>query len=111
MRVLGPTRFAVTRELFTRARMNPSGVTRGARFKPQEKDGRALGLQVFRLRADSLLAHLGVKQGDVLRGINGHTLSSADGVLEAFGHLGKDPRISLVVERAGQRTTIEYVLE
>ena len=68
-------------------------------------------MQVFKLRADSLLAHLGVKQGDVLRGINGHSLTSADGVLEAFGHLGKDPKISLVVERDGARTTLEYVLE
>jgi hypothetical protein len=111
IRMLGPSRFAVTRELFTRARLNPSGVSRGARFKPQERDGRALGMQVFRLRQDSLLAHLGVKQGDVLRGINGHSLSSADGVLEAFGHLGKDSRISLVLERDGARTTIEYILE
>jgi type II secretory pathway component PulC len=111
IRVLSATRFAVTRELFTRARMNPASVTRGARFKSQERDDRAIGLQVFRLRADSLLANLGVKQGDILRGINGHSLTSADGVLEAFGHLGKSPELSLVVERNGTRTTIEYVLE
>jgi type II secretory pathway component PulC len=111
IRVLGPKRFAVTRELFTRARMNPSGVSRGARFRPQEKDGRARGMEVFKLREDSLLAHLGVKTGDVLRGLNGFSLTSADGVLEAFGHLGKDSRISLSIERGGAPTTIEYVLE
>jgi general secretion pathway protein C len=111
IRVLGPKRFAVTRELFTRARMNPSGVSRGARFRPQEKNGRALGMQVFKIRDDSLLAHLGVKQGDVLRGINGFSLTSADGVLEAFGNLGKDSRVALSIERDGKPTTLEYVLE
>jgi general secretion pathway protein C len=111
IRVLGPARFAVTRELFTRARMNPSGVTRGARFKPQTTNNRAVGMQVFKLRDDSLLAHLGVKQGDILRALNGHSLTSADGVLEAFGHLGKSPRISLAIDRGGARTIIEYVLE
>ncbi len=108
---LGPSRFAVTRELLTRARMNPSGISRGARFKPQTRDGRAAGMQVFKLRDDSLLAHLGVQQGDVLRGINGFALGSADGVLEAFGHLGKQKEVVLSIERAGAPTTIQYVLE
>jgi hypothetical protein len=111
IRMLGPARYAVTRELFTRARMNPSGISRGARFKPQTKEGRASGMQVSRLRDDSLLAHLGVKQGDVLRGINGFSLGSADGVLEAFGHLGKKSEVTLSLERDGALTTIQYVLE
>lgn len=111
IRKLGPARFAVTRELLTRARMNPSGISRGARFKSQVKDGRAAGMQVFKLRDDSLLAHLGVQQGDVLRGINGFGLGSADGVLEAFGHLGKQSEVTLSIEREGALTTIQYVLE
>jgi hypothetical protein len=108
---LGPARYAVTRELFARARLNPSGISRGARFKPQTRDGRAAGMQVARLRDDSLLAHLGVQQGDVLRGINGYGLGSADGVLEAFGHLGKQKEVTLSIERDGAPTTIQYVLE
>ncbi len=108
---LGPARYAVTRELFTRARMNPSGISRGARFKPQTRDGRAAGMQVFKLRDDSLLAHLGVQQGDVLRSINGFGLGSADGVLEAFGHMGKKNEVALSIERDGAMTTIQYVLE
>jgi hypothetical protein len=111
IRKLGPMRYAVTRELFTRARMNPSGISRGARFKPQTRDGRAAGMQVFKLRDDSLLAHLGVQQGDVLRGINGFGLGSADGVLEAFGHLGKQKEVALSIERDGTPTTLQYVLE
>lgn len=111
IRKLGPSRFAVTRELLARARMNPSGISRGARFKPQTRDGRAAGMQVFKLRDDSLLAHLGVQQGDVLRGINGFGLGSADGVLEAFGHLGKQKEVVLAIERDGAPSTIQYVLE
>jgi hypothetical protein len=111
IRKLGPTRYAVTRELFTRARMNPSGISRGARFKPQTRDGRAAGMQVLVLRDDSLLAHLGVQRGDLLRGINGFGLGSADGVLEAFGHLGKQTEVTLSIERDGTLSTIQYVLE
>jgi hypothetical protein len=111
IRVLGPARYAVTRELFTRARMNPSGITRGARFKAVMKDGRSSGMQIAKLRDDSLLAHLGVKQGDVLRGLNGFSLGSGDGVLEAFGHLGKKSEVALAIERDGAPTMIQYVLE
>jgi hypothetical protein len=111
IRVLGPSRYAVTRELFSRARMNPAGISRGARFKPQTREGRSSGMQVFKLRDDSLLAHLGVRQGDVLRGINGFSLASADGVMEAFGHLGKKSEVALSIERDGAMTTIQYVLE
>lgn len=111
IRALGPARFAVSRELFTRARMNPAGITRGARFKSETSDGRASGMRIQKLRSDSLLAHLGVKQGDVLRGLNGFSLASADGVLEAMGHLGKKSEIALSIEREGALTTIQYVLE
>lgn len=111
IRVLGPARYAVTRELFSRARMNPAGITRGARFKPHMSEGRSSGMQIARLRDDSLLAHLGVKQGDVLRGLNGFGLTSGDSVLEAFGHLGKKSEVTLAIERDGALTTIQYVLE
>jgi hypothetical protein len=111
IRVLGPARYAVTRELFARARLNPSGISRGARFKPQMKEGRSAGMHVAKLRDDSLLAHLGVKEGDVLRGMNGFGFGSADGVLEAFGHLGKKSEVTLSIERDGAPATIQYVLE
>jgi type II secretory pathway component PulC len=46
-----------------------------------------------------------------LRGINGFSLASADGVMEAFGHLGKKSEVALSIERDGAMTTIQYVLE
>ncbi|HEX6241175.1 MAG TPA: type II secretion system protein GspC [Polyangiales bacterium] len=111
IRVLGPQSYAVTKDLFLRARQNPSGISRGTRFAPRTEEGRPSGMQISKIRDDSLLAHLGLKKGDVIRRLNGFNLGTADGVLEAFGHLSKNDRLNLIIERDGKPETLRYLLE
>jgi general secretion pathway protein C len=111
IRVLGPQSYAVTKELLLRARANPSGISRGTRFKSRSRDGRPVGMEVSVIRDDSLLAHLGLKKGDVLRQLNGFSLGSADGMLEVFGQLSKLDRLSLTIERKGEPQTLRFLLE
>jgi general secretion pathway protein C len=70
-----------------------------------------VGMEIAKIRDDSLLAHLGLKKGDVVRRLNGFNLGTPDGVLEAFGHLSKNDRLSLTIERDGQPQTLRYTLE
>jgi general secretion pathway protein C len=111
IRVIGPQSYAVTKELFLRARQNPSGISRGTRFAARMAEGKPVGMEISKIRDDSLLAHLGLKKGDVVRRLNGFNLGTPDGVLEAFGNLSKNDRLSLTIERDGQPQTLRYLLE
>lgn len=111
IRSIGPQSWAVSKALILRARANPSGISRGTRFRSKMVEGRAVGMEVSKIRDDSLLAHVGLKKGDILRQLNGFSLGTADGVLEVFGSLSKLDRLSLTIERNGQPQTLRFVLE
>jgi general secretion pathway protein C len=95
VRELGPGRYVVTREALMRVLGNPQALAKTASVRPLVKDGRSVGMQLVRLRPDSPLRLLGLEKGDVLRHLNGHALSTPDGLLEALRMLRSGSGVSL----------------
>jgi general secretion pathway protein C len=71
------------------------------RFVPAFRDGVAIGFKVFSIRPDSIYATVGLKNGDVIRLINGNDLSSPENALEIYAKLKSAARLDIVVDRAG----------
>jgi hypothetical protein len=84
VRELGPGRYVVTREVLTQVLGNPAAFAKTAGVRPLIKDGRTVGMQLIRLRPDSPLRLLGLEKGDVLRHVNGNSLATPDGMLQAL---------------------------
>jgi general secretion pathway protein C len=87
-------------QLFTQARVVPSFV-----------NGAPRGFKLFAIRPDSIFTRLGLKNGDALQRVNGFTLDSPTGALEAFNHLRGSSRIELELERDGQPVRKTYAIE
>lgn len=81
VRELGPGRYVVTRAALMQVLADSASLVKSAGVRPLIKDGQSLGMQLVRLRSDSPLRLLGLAKGDVLRHLNGHSLSTPEGML------------------------------
>jgi general secretion pathway protein C len=70
-----------------------------------------VGMQLGRIRAGTLLHELGLRNGDVLRTINGFDFSSPEQALHAYGRLRLADRLTLELQREGRATTIDIHIQ
>ena len=71
-------------------------------------DGEIDGFRLSAIRRGSLLQKLGIKNGDVIHGVNGTPLSSATGAMGAFQAMQSESQFSFEVTRRNQKNTFEY---
>jgi hypothetical protein len=111
IRPLGGSRYRVSRMLLLRALASPRAAGRGMRLQPVERHGSRLGFALSRLGKNSLLTHLGLQQGDLVRSINGHELVDLAGLRAALRLLRKHDSITLSVMRNNVPHNLQYTLD
>ena len=105
------TKFNIQRSLVDKALANQGSLMKTARVIPHEQDGRVVGVKLYGIRRTSLLGRLGVRNGDMLRTINGFAMASPDTALGAYSRLRSADKLTLAVKRQNQELTIEYNIE
>jgi general secretion pathway protein C len=108
---LSDTKFVVQRSLVDKVLANQGSLMKTARVIPHEEDGRVVGVRLYGIRRTSLLGRLGVRNGDMLRTINGFDMTSPDSALEAYTRLRTADKLTLAVKRQNNDMTIEYRIE
>jgi general secretion pathway protein C len=78
------------------------------RIVPAFKDGRMNGFRLLAFRTDSLYARLGLREGDVVRRINGFEIDSPQEGLALYARLKEASQIEIELERRGAPLRIEY---
>jgi general secretion pathway protein C len=78
------------------------------RIRPHFKDGKADGLALSNIKGDSIFAKLGLRDGDVVQGVNDRPIRSPDDILSFYKNLRSESRMSLQINRRGQERTINY---
>jgi general secretion pathway protein C len=105
------TKFNIQRSLVDKALANQGSLMRTARVIPHEEDGRVVGVKLYGIRRNSLLGRLGVRNGDMLRTINGFDMASPDTALEAYSVLRSADKLTLAIQRQRKEVTLEYNIE
>ena len=78
------------------------------RIRPHFKDGKADGLALSNIKGDSIFAKLGLRDGDIVRGVNDRPIRSPDDIVSFYSKLTSGSRMSLQINRRGQDRTINY---
>jgi len=78
------------------------------RIRPHFKDGKADGLALSNIKGDSIFARLGLRDGDIVQGVNDRPIRSPDDIVSFYNKLTSGSRISLQINRRGQERTINY---
>jgi general secretion pathway protein C len=84
-----------------------SGLFRQLRIVPEQRNGKIVGLRLFGVCPGSLLATLGLKNGDRLETINGLSVANPEQALQAYARLRTAEHLRLRVTRAGQPLDID----
>jgi type II secretory pathway component PulC len=93
----------ITRELLNDLIANPMQILSTVRLVP---DG--AGMRIARVRSDNLLAQLGIKQGDLLTGINGIAINSGTDIMNVMKSLLQGNRFDLQMSRGQENGMLRY---
>ena len=78
------------------------------RIRPHFRDGKPDGLSISRIKPGSIFAKLGLKNGDIVQGMNDKSIKSPDDILALYKKLKSGSRVRLEIDRKGQRETLNY---
>lgn len=107
---ISETSFGINRTLVDRLLANQAALMSAARVIPHEEDGHVVGVKIYGIRRSSLLGHLGIQNGDMLRTLNGFDLTDPTAVLDAYSRLRTSDSLSISMVRRGQPVTVDYAI-
>jgi general secretion pathway protein C len=102
--------FVVDRREIAGAVDNMSGLLTQLRAVAEVRDGRPAGFRLFQIKAGSLFARLGLRDGDVVQRVNGTTVAEPSALLAFLSRLGAEPRVALDIVRGDAPRTLVYDL-
>jgi general secretion pathway protein C len=108
---ISDTEYRVDRSLVTSLMSNQAELMRMARVIPHEENGQVVGVKLYGIRRSSLLGRLGIRNGDMLRSINGLDMTSPDTALQAYAQLPSTSEVTVSLQRRGQDMSIKFNLQ
>ncbi len=103
---ISDTQFQVERSAVPQIIQNYAQLAAGLRTRPT-KDG----VRLSGIKANSILSTLGMKNGDVLKSINGYDMGDQDKALEAYAKLKTASKLTIVLDRGGSPTTLDIGIQ
>ncbi|MBW2609592.1 MAG: PDZ domain-containing protein [Deltaproteobacteria bacterium] len=79
-----------------------------ARIRPHFKDGQADGLMITGIKAGSIFRKMGMRNGDILHGINDIDIKDPDDIFAMYNDLKSGSSLSIQIIRRGRSRTLNY---
>lgn len=90
---------------------NFAGIVNQARVVPYMVNGSPQGFQIRKIVPGSIFDRLGLKNADIIKSVNGESLTTADQALRLFTVFRNEREINLDIERAGKPIVLSYIVE
>ncbi len=108
IQAVSPTEYNIDRGVVDKILENQAELMRQARIVPVQENGRVVGVRLLGVRQDALLGVLGMKNGDVLKTINGFEMGSPEKALEAYARLRTADKLTVQIQRDGKTINLDY---
>jgi general secretion pathway protein C len=79
-----------------------------ARLTPHFTGGQPDGFMITNLPGNSFLARMGLRSGDIMRGVNGQKFGSLEEFFQVYQQLQTEPTLQLEVERSNRTEVLTY---
>jgi len=89
----------------------PETLAEQVKFRPHFKDGQPDGLLLTGIKPNSIFRRMGLRNGDLLTGINEDEVDSVEGVLRFYQDLESNAEATIQIKRRGRLRTINYKIE
>jgi type II secretion system protein C len=106
---IGENKYLVSREMVDSQMNDLEGLSRmGRALLHRGADGQYDGYRMSAIRRDTLADKLGIRNGDIVHGVNDMPLTSMQGAMGAFTALQNEAEFNFEITRRGQKVTLEY---
>lgn len=108
---VGANAYEIDREMLNEQLEDLSALSRQARVIPHYRGGKPQGFKIVGVRPGSLYSHIGLRSGDVIKGVNDDAITSPNKALELYEKLKNEDAVSVEIERRGRKITNEYSIK
>lgn len=102
-------RVSLRRNMINEAMQDVSKLMTEIKITPHMgEDGQPEGLAVSNIKPNSIFRRMGLRNGDVLKSVDGQNIQSVDDALRLYENLKSTDSVSVMIQRRGRDRTIEY---
>jgi len=102
------TTITLDRSMVSKSLENMNELISQVRVRPHYKDGEADGLMLSQVRPNSFFSKMGLRNGDIIQGVDGDPITSPDEIMDLYEELKEGSSVSLQIGRRGQNKTLNY---
>jgi general secretion pathway protein C len=77
-------------------------------IRPHLENGQPDGLALSNIKPNSIFRRMGLRNGDVLKGVDGNEIQSVDDALKLYENLKDSDSVQVTLSRRGQDRIINY---
>ena len=98
----------ISRKELQKSMKNINQLMSQIRIRPHFNRGRPDGLSVNNIKRKSIFNTMGMKNGDIIQGVNGKKIKTVDDVMSLYQQLNSVSEIALEIKRRGKPMTMKY---
>lgn len=108
VREVASNRWSLSRSELTSVVTNPNQFLAQVKVAPYLEAGQVRGFRVDDVKKGSLAESLGIRDGDIIKGVDGQRLDSIEKAIQIYKEVRDRPIISVEIERGGRSITLTY---
>lgn len=105
---LSKRRITITRQQVESAMSNIGQLMGEAKIEPNLTEGNPDGLLITNVKPNSMFRRMGLRNGDVIIGVDGRPIQSVEDALKLYENLKTSDSASIEIRRRNRQQTIEY---
>jgi len=90
---------------------NFAEITKQAQVVPYTADGNTIGFQIRKIAPGSVFNRIGLQDSDIITGVNGASVTTADQALRLFTMFRNEREIVMDIQRGGEILKLSYTIE
>ena len=103
-------RISLRRSYIEQSMTDVASLMTQVQIQPHMENGVPAGLALSSIRPNSIFRRMGLRNGDVIAGVDGTEITSVDDALKLVDSLKSASNLSVQLKRRGQEKNIEYII-
>lgn len=104
----GSGKISVDRNTINESMKDVNTLMKDVRIRPHFSNGQSDGLIISGIRGDSVFKKLGLRNGDIITGVDGSKIESVDDAMKLYSGLKSMQNMKIEIKRRGQVQTLDY---
>lgn len=104
-------KIVLNKDQLTGALENVNDLMKQARIRPHFRDGKPDGLLLTGIKPNSIFRKMGLRNGDIIMGVNEDDIRSVDDALKLYKDLASTASAKIQIKRRGRLRTMEYTVQ